>query len=466
MIGTKHGKQSGRAWKPHGYQKKAIKFGLQNSCAAFFLDPGLGKTSILLAIIKMLKKEGLIDKALIIAPLRVVYSVWPKEIEKWSDFSGLSYEILHGKDKERAYARDADIYLVNPEGLSWLFGHKDFKKRGFGLLGIDESTKFKSTSSLRFKILKNQLDYFARRYILTGTPTPNGYMDLFGQIYLLDQGAALGRYITHYRNRFFYPSGFQGYDWKLQKGAEKQIQDAVRPIALRMDAADYLELPEIIVNDIYVDLPPEAREVYKEMEDELVAALEGNDIVAVSAAVASAKCSQMANGGIYDEHGVAYRIHDEKSEALSSLIEELNGSPALVAYEYNHDLIRLRGVLGKDVPFIGGGVTPKRSAALERMWNAGELPVLLGQPASIAHGLNLQNAGNHVVWHSLTWNFEYYDQFNRRVFRQGNQHKHVFIHRIIARDTVDEIKIQAMNNKFRGQKDLFDALNSFLRKKR
>lgn len=466
MIGKKQRKQSGQGWKPHGYQKKAIKFGLTNSCAAFFLDPGLGKTSILLAIIKMLKKEGLIDKALIIAPLRVVYSVWPKEIEKWTDFNGLSYEILHGKDKEKAYGRDADIYLINPEGLSWLFGHKDFKKRGFDLLGIDESSKFKSTSSQRFKILKNQLSYFARRYILTGTPTPNGYMDLFGQIYILDEGASLGRYITHYRNRFFYPSGFQGYDWKLQQGAEKQIQDAIRPLALRMDAADYLELPELIVNDIYVDLPPDARAAYKEMEDELVAAIEGNDIVAVSAAVASAKCCQIANGGIYDENKKSYHIHNLKAEAVADLVDELGGSPALVAYEYAHDLERLRSLLGKDVPFIGGGVTPKRSSQLEAEWNRGELPVLLGQPASIAHGLNLQQAGNHVVWHSLTWNFEYYDQFNRRVFRQGNTHKRVFIHRIIARDTVDEIKIQAMNNKFRGQKDLFDALNTFLRKKR
>lgn len=452
-------------WKPHAYQRKAIKFVLQNSCAGLFLDPGLGKTGISLAAVKILLREKMIGCGLVIAPLRVCYSVWPKEAKKWKDFNDLKIQILHGKDKEKNLDKDADLYLINPEGLPWLLKHPKFKKKFSGqALIMDESSKFKDTSTKRFKLLRPVLEKFSRRYILTGSPAPNGLLDLFGQIYILDLGHALGRYITHFRSKYFYPTGFGGYEWKLQQGADKLIQEQIRPLTLRLDADDYLELPELIVNPIYVDLPDEAWAQYKEMEDELIVAIERGDIVAASAAVASGKCSQIANGGIYDADGKAHFIHDAKSEAVRDLVAELNGSPALMAYEYGHDLERLRTVFGKDVPYIGGGVTPKKSSAIEEAWNRGELPLLLGQPASIAHGLNLQNAGNHVIWHSLTWNFEHYDQFIRRVRRQGNKHNKVFVHHIIARNTVDELKLMALNRKFRTQKDLFDALNNFLKR--
>lgn len=462
---TKLLKQSKLGWKPHAYQRKAVKFMLQNSCAALFLDPGLGKTSITLESVKILKHEGMVDKVLIIAPLRVVYSVWPKEMAKWKNFEKMTISILHGKDKEKNLAKEADVYIINPEGLSWLLVHKDFKKMGFDMLVVDESSKFKSTSSKRFKTLRPILPSFNRRYILTGSPAPNGLLDLFGQIYILDLGAALGRYITNYRSRFFYPTGFGGYEWKLQDGAEDRIQKQIRPLVLRLDADDYLDLPELIINPVEVELDKKAWAIYKEMEDELIAAIEDGDVVAVNAAVATGKCSQIANGGIYDGDGKPFFIHDLKAQAVADIVDELNGTPALVAYEYGHDLDRLRKVLGSDTPYIGGGVTPAKAAGIETAWNRGEIPVLLGQPQSIAHGLNLQNAGNHVIWHSLTWNFENYDQFIRRVRRQGSKHKRVFVHHIIAKDTVDEIKLMALNRKFRTQKDLFDALNRFLKKK-
>lgn len=453
------------AWKPHDYQKKAIKFMLQNSCAGLLLDPGLGKTSITLAAIKVLKKEQLVSKTLIIAPLRVCYSVWPKEIEKWADFKDLSISILHGKNKEKNLEREADIYIINPEGLSWLFA-RNFKKLDFDMLVIDESSKFKATSSQRFKILRPILPYFKRRYILTGSPAPNGLLDLFGQIFILDLGNALGRYITHYRNTYFYPTGFGGYEWKLQPGAEGRIQERIRPLTLRLDAEDYLEMPELIVNRVDVELTNVARQAYIEMEDELMAQMDKGDIVAANAAVASGKCSQIANGGIYDEDHKAHFIHDAKAVAVADLVSELSGTPALVAYEFGHDLIRLRDALGKTTPYIGGGVSPKKSAIIERAWNAGELEVLLGQPASIAHGLNLQQSGNHVIWHSLTWNFEHYDQFIRRIRRQGSKHKKVFVHHIVAKDTIDEVKLLALQRKNKTQKDLFEALNDFFKKKR
>lgn len=452
-------------WKPHDYQKKAVKFMLENSCAGLFLDPGLGKTSITLAALKILKQKGMFESALIVAPLRVCYSVWPNEIKKWNDFKDFEIQILHGKDKEKNLEKTADIYIINPEGLNWLFNTKKFKKDGFDILIIDESSKFKATSTQRFKRIRPILPRFNRRYILTGSPAPNGLLDLFGQIFILDLGAALGQYITHYRTTYFYPSGFGGYDWQLQDGAEERIQDAIRPLTLRLDAEDYLELPKLIVNPVFVELSKEAKAAYKEMEDELILAIEEGDIVAVNAAVASGKCSQIANGGVYDEDGKVHHIHDAKSQAVGDIINELNGTSALVAYEYGHDLERLKKVLGKDTPHIGGGVSTTRSSKIAEEWNEGVLPVLLGQPASMAHGLNLQNAGNHVIWHSLPWNFEHYDQFNRRIRRQGSTHDKVFVHHIVAKGTIDELKLHALNRKYRTQKDLFDALKDFLSEK-
>ena len=331
---------------------------------------------------------------------------------------------------------------------------------------MDESSKFKRTNTKRFKLLRNVLDIFARRYILTGSFAPNGLLDLFGQVFILDLGASLGRFVTHYRSQFFFPTGFGGFEWKLQPGAEKRIQKLIRPLTLRLDADDYLDLPDVIVNPVEIELEPEARAIYQEMEDELIAAIGEGDVVAANAAVASGKCSQIANGGIYDEDGKSHHIHWQKAEAVADIIDELNGTPALVAYEYKHDLERLREVLGKSVPYIGGGISPKRSTEIEAAWNRGDIPVLLGHPSSIAHGLNLQNAGNHVIWHSLTWNFEHYDQFNRRIRRQGSKHDKVFIHHIIAKDTVDELKLFALNRKFRTQRDLFAGLKTYLQRKK
>lgn len=453
------------AWNPHKYQTKSVKFLLQQNAAGLFLDPGLGKTSIVLAAVKMLKKEKMINKVLIVAPLRVCYMVWPKEVAKWKDFDGLTTIILHGKDKERNLLKEADIYLINPEGLQWFLtpGIDGMKRLKPDMLVIDESSKFKAASTKRFKMLKPVLPNFRRRYILTGSPSPNGMMDLFSQIFILDGGAALGRFITHYRNQFFYPTGFGGYEWKLQEGAEKKIQERIKPLVLRLEAKDYLELPQLVENNIYVELPKQAREAYKQMEDDLFTGLKNGDVVAANAAAASMKCSQIANGGVYGEDREIHHLHMEKAEAVKDLVEELQGTPALIAYDFEHDLERLLKVLGKNTPYIGGGVSPKRAAAIEAAWNNGELSVLLGHPASIAHGLNLQNAGNHVIWHSLTWNFEHYDQFIKRILRQGSKHKKVFVHHIIAENTVDVAKLTALKFKDHSQRSLLAGLKEYMK---
>ena len=467
-------------WAPHPYQKKALKFLLGHGGAGLFLDPGLGKTSIGLAGLKVLKKEGMLRAALIVAPLRVCFSVWPKEIKKWADFNGLTYVILHGKNKEELLEEKADIYLINPEGLQWLMDEehlKRFKKLNVCTLIVDESSKFKKTSTQRFKILKPYLPKFKRRWIFTGSPAPNGLMDLFGQVYILDLGRALSPYITHYRKNFFTPSGFGGYEWKIIPGAEERINKLIKPLVLRLDAKDYLELPQIVTNNIVVQLPPIARKIYDAMEKEMIATLEGGkSSMAVSAASASMKCRQIASGGVYhdtfeDDDPMPSKklwthVHDAKTEAIEDLIGEMQGRPILIGYEFKHDLDRLQKLLGKNVPYIGGGVSTKRSTEIEELWNADKLPVLLGQPQSMGHGLNLQGSEcNTVAWYSPTWNYELYDQFIKRVARQGSKHKRIFVHHIIAENTTDEAVIYSIKGKHKTQKDFLDALRTYVRAK-
>lgn len=447
---------------PHKYQEEAIEFLLTRGCGGLFLDPGLGKTSISLATFLMLKKEGLVTSALVIAPLRPCYLVWPKEVQKWSEFRDLTVSILHGPKKDEALRKPADIYVINPEGLRWLSGQLARRKTDypFQMLFVDESSKFKHTNTQRFKILRPMLEKFKRRVILTGSPAANSLMDLFGQAYIMDRGATFGPYVTRFRNEYFYQTGYGGYDWQLKAGSEERIHEALAPRVLRMSAKDYLKLPPRIENDIVIDLPPDVRKMYDQMENALRLDFASGRVVASNSGVASMKCRQIAAGGVYLDDKSSKHLHYTKAEAVAELIEELEGQPALVAYEFAHDLERLLHVLGKDTPYIGGGITAKRSVELEAEWNKGNLPILLGQPQSMAHGLNLQESGSTVIWHTTTWNYEDFDQLIRRVWRQG-QKKPVFIHRIIARNTLDEAVVSALNRKAKGQNALFNALKDY-----
>lgn len=476
-------------WTPRAYMKKAAKFLLEHPAAALFLDPGLGKTSITLAAIKILKMKRLAKKVLIIAPLRVCHLVWPKEAAKWSDFAGLTIAVLHGKHKEALLRSHADIYVINPEGLDWLLGIQKVKDRngrtrvsvderrirqlGFDTLVIDELSKFKHVNTIRFKAMKLVLHTFTRRWGLTGSPAANGLLDLFGQCYMLDRGRSLGAYITHYRQAYFINPPHSPFVWLPIKNAEKQIYTRLSALALRMSADDYLDMPELIYNNIYVDLPPKVMAIYERLQEDLIAQIDGRLVVASNAAVASGKCRQVANGGIYLSPELAtlklnlpkssrewVNLHDEKIAALADLIDELQGSPLLVAYEFEHDLDRLRIKFGRDIPYIGGGVSTARAAELEAAWNRGELPVLYAHTQSIGHGLNLQESGHHVCFHSLTWDYELYDQFIRRILRQGNAARRVFVHHMIARGTIDEVIVALMKAKCRGQQALFDGLTA------
>lgn len=470
-----------KSFEPHKYQEQAIQFLIERNYAGLFLAPGLGKTAITLAAYKILKQAGFVKKLLVIAPLRPCYSVWPNEVAKWSDFSRFSIGILHGPKKLNVLNEQHDIYVINPEGLKWLF--KTLRQNmPFEMLVLDESSRFKHTNTDRFKTLKPHLPKFRRRVILTGSPAPNGLMDLFGQIFCMDLGRSLSPYITHFRAKFFDKRTFeiphpdpekaiQGLtikinEWTCPPDKAANLYEHIAPNVLRMSAKDYLKMPKLIFNDIYIDLPPEAMALYKQFEGQLRLDFKAGKVTAKNVAIRGMKCRQIANGGIYlDEEPEEKKrkwntIHNVKAEVVAELVEELSGSPALIAYEFLHDLERLKKHLGPETPYIGGGVSVKAGQIIVDGWNAGHYPAVLGQPQTMARGLNLQDSGDTVIWHSLIFNFEDYDQFNQRVYRQGKD-RPVTVHRIIARDTVDEIVAAALNRKDCTQNALFDAIKSY-----
>lgn len=448
-------------WTPHQYQKRAVKFMISQACAALFCDMGTGKSSITLAAIKLLKEKGYINKTLIIAPLRVAHAVWPAEAAKWEEFAHLRVVVLHGPKKQEALAGEWDIAVINPEGLSWLFAN--LSKKGvewpFDVLVCDESTLFKNARTERFKALKPHLSKFRRRYILTGTPAPNGLIDLFGQIYLLDGGNALGAHVTHYRLKFFMNPDGQGWEWKPRPGAEAEIYEALKPLVLRMSAEDYLDLPEIVFNEVVVELPPKARTAYDQMEAVMLTQIGTETVVAANAAAVTGKCRQIAGGGIYTSPGEGVGVHTAKLDAVEEIVESLQGQPVIVVYEFDHERVRLQERF-KGAPFIGGGVSTAEFMKIEREWNEGRIPVMLVQPQSAGLGLNLNRGGHHMVFHSTTWDLALHDQVIARLHRQG-QTERVFVHYIVAKDTVDAVVLKMLARKDRTQKALLNALRDY-----
>jgi hypothetical protein len=461
-------------WTPRKEQLKAVEHLLENGAAGIWGEPGVGKTSIILAALKVLLENKLVRRILVIAPLRVCYQVWPVEIQEWKDFNQLTYHILHGKGKDDfSLDKDVQIFILNPDGLPWLMQGDRLKRLGAEVLVIDESSKFKGWRTLRMKLLKPKLPTFKRRWIATGSPAPKSYLDIFPQIFCLDMGRSLGQFITHYRFTYFFNPDGQGWTWILKAGAEKVIQEKIRPYILRMENK---ELPELQENIIRVELPAAARAAYDELEQEFITRLKNGEIVtAMSAGTATVKLCQIANGSLYYEKNFTRKVatlHNAKIEALQDLIDELQGNSLLVGYEFEHDLTRIAQALFpkislEKVPYIGGGVTPKRGAELENLWNAGKLPLLLGHPASMGHGLNLQKGEcYHVAWYGINWDWELVDQMIRRIRRPGNRHSKIFVHYIVARGTVDELKIKALHRKDKSQRGLLNAFLEYAKEKR
>lgn len=402
---------------------------------------------------------------LVLAPLRVCYTSWPQEVAKWDDFKHLSVGILHGPKKDKVLREKHDVYLVNYEGLEWLLGElSTFKKLPFDMLVVDESTKLKHTNTKRFKLIKPWLPRFTRRVILTGTPAARNLLDLFGQCFVMDSGQTLGRYITRYRDEFFYQSGFGGYTWLPKQGAEDDIFARLAPRCYYAHDEDWLKLPEIIEKDIGVELPAKAKAAYDQLEATLRLDFKSGRVTAANAGVVSMKCRQVANGGVYLDGAEKtwQNIHDAKTDAVLDLVDELQGQPALITYDFRHDLDRLKKALGKDTPHIGyGGVKPARMQELIKSWNRSEIPYIIVSAASMAHGVDgLQEAGRAVIWHSLTYNFEDYDQLVRRLRRSG-QRERVLVAHIIAAGTVDTAILAMLRQKDAKQRTLFAALRDY-----
>lgn len=440
-------------WVPHAYQVRAVDHLTSRWCAALFLDPGLGKTSITLEAFRQLKEQGMAKKMLVVAPLRVCQLVWRQEGEQWTQFRGLTFSLLHGPKKDARFAEDTDIHIINPEGIPWLVKKLTGKRMPYDTVVLDELTKFKNASAKRHKLLRPLMGQVKRRWGLTGTPIPNGYMDLFGQILILDDGRALGKYITHYRDRFFNP-GYNGFDYLLRRGADKEIEDKISPYVLRMSAEDYLTLPQLVQDVRKIVLPPKERKLYEELKREMLVELDGEILTAAQAGARHSKLKQLANGAVYMGEGEQRRfveVHDLKLDALEELIEELAGKPLLIGYEFNHDLARIRKRLepkyGK-IPDLKDCKTDAKIQEFERAWNAGEYPIASAHPASAAHGLNFQK-GNacHLCWFSVTVDLELYEQFLRRLLRQGNKSDRVINHALLVAATADNDSIDTLAGK-------------------
>ena len=464
---TQLSKLSAIDWDPAPHQLVCVKKIISQATAGILIDPGMRKTSISLAAFKILKKKKIVDCLIVVAPLRPCYLVWPKEIAKWKDFNDLKSVVLHGSRKEESISTDADIYLINPEGLPWLTTGKRMRKligkRKFALC-VDESSMFKRSNTVRFRNLKKLMKWMDRRWILTGSPAPNGLADLFGQMYILDYGRALGEYMTAYRQRYFSPTGWGGLSWAINEGADKLIHKKIKHLVVSMKAEDHIKMPKIVPLRVEVELPVDAMIKYQEMETELITKVGKNEVTAFNAGTSMGKCSQIANGTVYDEKKKKVHVHDAKAEALQELVAELNGQPVLIAYEYDHDRDAIIKALG-NIPDLGR-CSMKEALKLEAAWNRGEIDKMMGQPASVGHGLNLQESGHHVIWFSLIWNYEHYDQFIRRIRRSGQKAKRVFVHHIVALGTVDEVKMITLEGKATTQNALFAALKTYVNRKK
>lgn len=447
-------------YKPHGYQAFSTEFILKHKSAGLFLECGLGKSVITLtAIVELMYNMFDVSKVLVIAPLRVADTTWQDEIEKWEHLKYLKLSKVLGSKKNRIMAlyKKADIYTINRENVPWLV---DFYKNDwpFDMIVIDELSSFKSPSAKRFKALKKVRHKIKRIVGLTGTPAPNGLLNIWSQIYLLDEGERLERTFTGYRNRYFHPqkyiNGVIPADYVINEDAEEKIYEKISDICISMKALDYLKMPECIFNKVMVELSEKDMKLYRKLERDLLLPFEDSDVDAKNAAVLSNKLLQMASGAIYDEFGDVKLIHDKKLDALEDLIEAANGKPVLVYYGFKHDKDRIKERFEVEEINTSDDIAK---------WNDGKIQIAICHPASTGHGLNLQEGGCTIIWFSMTWSLELYQQANARLYRQGQKHT-VVIHHIIAKDTVDEKVIQALENKDTSQTALIDAVKARIKK--
>ena len=445
-------------FKPHKYQEFATNFIIENPISAIFLEMGLGKSVITLtAIYELMLERFEVNSVLVIAPLRVARNTWPEEIEKWSHLKGLTYAVAVGTEKERLEAlySDAHIYIINRENVEWLIARSgiDFN---FDMVVIDELSSFKSHQSKRFKSLMKVRPNIKRIVGLTGTPSSNGLMDLWAEYRLLDMGERLGKFIGRFRESYFDPdkrNQYMIFSYKPKPGAEEAIYEKISDITISMKGTDYLKLPDLVMNEMPVSLNQKEKETLDVMKRDLITTIKGEDITASNAAALSNKLLQMANGAVYDDNGSVTQIHDRKLEKLEDIIEAANGKPVLIAYWFKHDLLRIQNRFKVEVLTSSDSI---------KKWNGGKIQIAAIHPASAGHGLNLQAGGSTLVWFGLTWSLELYQQTNARLYRQG-QTDTVIIHHLIAKETMDERVMDALNKKNNTQSALIDAVKATLK---
>lgn len=455
-----------REFIPHKYQLTAINHVINVPKCGLFLDMGLGKTVSTLTAIKELKYNRFqVNKVLIIAPKKVAEGTWSKEKDKWNHTKDFRVSLVLGSQQKRikALSVNADLYIINRENIPWLV---DYLRNDwyFDTVVIDESSSFKNSRSKRFKSLKMVLPKINRLIELTGTPSPNGVEDLWAQIYLLDQGTRLEKYITHFRAKYMEPNKrnrSQIFDYKIKDGVYDSIINKISDICISMKSEDYLELPDLSYNEIPVILNDKARRDYDKMERDFVLELEGaeDEITAVNAAALSNKLLQISNGAVYDSSGVYTEVHDAKIDSFLELVERLQGKSLLVFYNFQHDRDRIKKALEKSDLVV----KELKTTQDEDDWNAGKIDILLTHPASAAYGLNLQEGGNHVCWFGLSWNLEHYQQANKRLHRQGQKEK-VIIHHLVTQGTRDEDVMRALDNKAGVQEEIMQSLKARIKK--
>lgn len=452
-----------KTWKPLPYQKAGVKWLTGHPSAALFWRPGLGKTSTTFAAFQDLKKRKLAKRMLIFAGLRVCMGVWRQEQNKWDNFDDLWVEFAHGAGREATLLNeDIDVVLVNYDGIMWAHSLLAANPGLFDVVCFDELTRMKHPSTRRFKLMKPLIGLFKFRWGLTGSPVPNGLMDLFGQIMILDGGARLGRYITHFRLNYFHQKPWDQWTWYPNAGAMDEITKKIKGLAHYVDEKQWNKMPELKNVVLPAVLPDKAMKEYKKFERECILAIQDDVLTASTAAVLSLKLRQYASGSVYNADRDVLVVHEAKLDVLEDLIEELGGNPLLVAVGFLHEVETIRKRLGASIPYLGGGVSAKQMDQIITRWNMGWTPVLLAHPTSVAHGLNLQAGGNNVCWYTMTFNQEEHMQFIRRVYRQG-QEKNVTNYYITAQGTIDEYIVDVMDKKDQVDHNLMRALKAYFK---
>lgn len=448
----------------HNYQKAGVDHIIGHPYCGLFLDMGLGKTVTTLTAIESLMFDYLeVNSVLVIAPKRVVESVWDQEAKKWSHLQHLRFSKITGNVFQRTKAANAkaDIYLVSRDNIAWLCALFGGTRLPYDMIVIDELSSFKSYKSVRFKAMRAIRPSVKRLVGLTGTPAPNSLIDLWPQMYLIDRGTRLEHTISKYREFYFTPGKSNGhvvFSYMLKPGADAEIRDKIKDICISMKASDYLEMPERTDNYIKLEMPEDLKKTYKNFEREKVLDLVAKarpdeQITVANAAALSNKLLQFANGAVYDENKNVYKIHDIKLEALKEIIDNANGQPVLIAWTYKFDQERIKEYLKEYKPRDLKDDTDIRD------WNNGKISVMLAHPASAGHGLNLQAGGHIIVWFGQTWSLELYQQFNARLYRQG-QKNGVVIHHLVLKGTHDEDVISALKFKDRNQNALIDSIKA------